>query len=110
MGDRIKYYFDEHVSKAVSEGLRRRGVDVLRAQEAGLLSASDQAHIEFASKEGRVLFTQDADFLRLHGAGYNHAGIVYAAQPTPVGHTVRSLMLIYDVLNPEDMVNHIEFL
>jgi len=110
VADPIRLYLDEHVPRAVAQGLRRRGVDVLRAQEAGLLSADDTSHLAFARREGRALFTQDADFLRLHDGGVPHAGIVYASQGTPVGHIVRGLMLIHDVLEPEDMTNHVEFL
>jgi hypothetical protein len=101
---------DEHVPKAVTEGLRRRGVDVLTAQGADMRSANDNEHLELAVREGRVVFTQDVDFLRLYAAGIAHRGIVYASQQTPVRHVVRGLMLIYDVLNPEEMVNHVEFL
>ncbi len=101
---------DEHVPRAVTEGLRRRGVDVLRAQEAGMLEAEDQQHLALALREGRVIFTQDADFLRLHAAGHPHAGIAYAPQGTPTGTIIRGLMLIHDVLSPEDMASHVEFL
>jgi hypothetical protein len=107
--ERIKFYMDEHVPRAVTEGLRRREVDVLAAQEAGMMEAADQEHLAFASEEGRVIFTQDVDFLRLHAAGRRHAGIVYAPQRTATGTIVRSLMLIHDVLSPEDMSNHVEF-
>jgi predicted nuclease of predicted toxin-antitoxin system len=106
---------DEHVPKAVTDGLRRRGVDVVTIQELGLQAVSDTQHLEQAAQEGRVVFTQDADFLRLHAAGVPHQGIVYAPQHTPVSLILRALilralMLIYDVLTPEDMVRHIEFL
>lgn len=110
MADRIKFYMDEHVAMVVTEGLRRRGVDVLRAQDAGMHSVPDDEHLELAAKEGRVVFTQDADFLRLHAVGTPHCGIVYAPQHTPVGTIVRGLMLIHDVLTPEDMRGHVEFL
>ena len=40
----------------------------------------------------------------------SHRGIVYAPQQTPVGHIIRGLMLIHDVLSPEEMHNHVEFL
>ncbi len=101
---------DEHVPTAVSQGLRHRGVDVLTTQEAGLLSVSDEGHLKFAAETGRVIFTQDADFLRLHAAGFSHQGIAYATQQTPISNIVRGLMLIFDLFSPEDMVNHIEFL
>jgi len=61
----IRYYADEHVSKAVLKGLRQRGIDVLGVFEAGLSGAPDETHLAFAAREGRVLFTQDADLLRL---------------------------------------------
>jgi predicted nuclease of predicted toxin-antitoxin system len=110
VAERVKFYTDEHVAKAVVAGLRRRGVDVLTAPDAGLHPADDNRHLALAVQQSRVIFTQDADFLRLHAAGVPHCGIVYAPQHTPVGHIVRSLMLIYDVLSPEDMLNHVEFL
>ena len=92
------------------QGLRLRGVDVLTVQEAGMLEADDEAHLALALEQGRVIFTQDADFLRLHAKGVNHAGVVYAHQQTPVGRIIRGLMLIYQVLEPEDMCNHVEFI
>jgi predicted nuclease of predicted toxin-antitoxin system len=39
VADRLKFYMDEHVPKAVTEGLRRRGVDVITVQELGLQAA-----------------------------------------------------------------------
>lgn len=106
----VKLYTDEHVAYAVVAGLRQRGVDVLTVVEANLLSASDEVHLERAFEEGRVVFTQDEDFLNLHAAGLNHAGIAYAPQGTPVGDIIRGLMLIYQVLDAEDMHGHVEFL
>lgn len=110
MAERIGYYLDEHVNPAVADGLRRRGVAVLTTGEAGLLSASDETQLARAIHEGFVIFTQDEDFLRLHASGAPHGGIVYAPQHTPVGHIVRGLMLIYDILEPNDLRNHAEFL
>jgi predicted nuclease of predicted toxin-antitoxin system len=110
VAERIAFYLDEHVPRAVTGGLRRRGVDALTAQEAGLQGANDEEHLAFALREGRVTFTQDADFLRLHAAGRSHPGIVYVPQQAPIGAIVRGLMLIYEVLSPEDMTGHVEFL
>lgn len=101
---------DEHVQRAVSEGLRRRGVDVLTAQAAGTLGTTDEEHLAFAARENRVIFTQDADFLKLHAEGRPHTGIVYARQRTAIGALVRGLMTVYDVLSQEEMVGHVEFI
>lgn len=107
---RISFYLDEHVGTAVVNGLRQRGVDVLTVAEAGLLGAPDEDHLARARSEGRVIFSQDTDFLRMHAAGAPHAGIVYARHGTRVGEIVRGLMLIHQVLGSEDITNQVEFL
>jgi len=110
MSEEIKFYTDEHVPKAIVKGLRRRGVDVLTTQEAGMMGASDEEHLVFAMTQGRVIITQDDDFLRLHAKGVKHGGIVYAHQQTSIADIIRGLMLIYQVLDSRDMQNHVEFL
>jgi len=75
-----------------------------------MVAASDEEHLAFALRQGRVVFTQDADFLRLHAAGSNHAGIAYVHQQTPVGDMIRGLVLIVEVLEPGDMLDHVEYL
>jgi predicted nuclease of predicted toxin-antitoxin system len=110
MGSKVKFYTDEHVGKAIIKGLRERGADVLTVPEAGLLGAADEEHLKRALAEGRVLFTQDEDYLRLHAAGAEHAGIVYAHQGTPIGEIIRGLMLVHQVLDAEEMRGHVEFL
>jgi uncharacterized protein with PIN domain len=110
MAGQVRYYTDEHVSKAVARGLRERGVDVLTVAEAGMLGASDEEHLARARSEDRVVFTQDVDFLRLASSGVRHAGIAYAPQQTPVGEVVRGLMLIYQVMDAAEMLDHVEYL
>lgn len=110
MSEKTRFYTDEHVGKAVIKGLRQRGVDVLTVPEAGLLGASDEEHLNLAREERRVIFTQDDDFLALAAAGLHHAGIVYAPQGTSIGQIIRGLMLIHQVLEPEEMEDHVEFL
>ena len=108
--NKIRLYMDEHIHPAVVAALRARGVDVLTAQEAGLLSTPDLRHLEFASQQRRVLYSLDADFTRLHAAGNRHAGIVFASRRTPIGQQIRSLLRIYQVLSQEDMADHLEFI
>ena len=107
---KVRFYTDEHVSKAVVIGLRQRGADVLTVSEAGLLGASDEEHLRKAGAEGRIISTQDIDFLRLAAAGIEHTGIVHTSQVTTAGGIIRGLMLIYQVLEAEEMEGHIEYL
>jgi len=79
--------------------------------DAGLISAGDIAHIEFAASTGRVLVTHDDDSLRLHSKGIGHAGIVYCQeQSISAGEILRRLILIHDLLSPEEMAGKVEFL
>ena len=74
---KIRFYLDEHVAKTVARGLRQRGVDVKTVAEVELLGASDEKHLEFVKSEGRVIFTQDDDFLKLVSLGLSHERVVF---------------------------------
>jgi Domain of unknown function (DUF5615) len=73
--------------------------------------APGMRHLAYCFAEGRVLFTQDEDFLRLHAAGFPHAGIAYCHQEArSVGEIIRGLQLIWEVYDPEEMTGRIEYL
>ena len=111
MSERIKFHLDENVSNAVAEGLRRRGIDVTTTPEQNLISASDEEQITFALEQHRVIFTQDDDFLKLHQANVSHAGITYCHQGSrSIGEIVRTLALIWEWVEPQDMMGKVEFL
>lgn len=107
----LRFHLDEHVPHAVAAGLRARRVDVTTTVDAKLLGADDDAHIEFARGEQRVVFTNDADFLRLASQGIKHSGIVYCP-PTDsrIGEVVRYLALMSDCLEPNDIADKVEYL
>ncbi len=107
----MKFYLDEHIPKGVVEGLRRRGVDVLTLQEADRSGDSDEKQLAFATREGRVLVTFDDDFLRLDASGIPHTGVVFSQTGRrTVGELIESLMLIANVIESNEMKNHIEFI
>lgn len=106
----VRYYLDEHVGSAVVHGLRRRGVDVTTVAEAGMRGRNDESQLAFALQAGRVTFTQDRDFLRLAASGIGHAGVVYAPQGAPLGTIIGGLLLIYNVLSAEEMMDSVEYL
>lgn len=111
MPDPIRFHLDEHMANAVARGLRQRGFDVTTAAEAGLLSAPDHEHLAFATDQRRVMVTHDDDYLQLHQSGIQHGGIAYCPPGSrTIGQILRALILIGEVLNPEDMRNHVEYL
>ena len=107
----IRFHLDEHISANIAAGLRRRNIDVTTAASAGLIGAADLTHLSFAASSGRVVVTQDDDFLRLHAQGMAHAGIAYCQQQSlSLGQMLRRLILIHDLLSPEEMAGRVEFL
>ena len=107
----IRFHLDENCHRAVAEGLNRRGVDVTTTPEAGLLNATDNEQLVFCEAQGRVLFTQDHDFLRLHASGIAHRGIVYSAKDTcSIGEIIQGLVLVWEIMEPDEIVNRVEFL
>ncbi|MGE4206881.1 MAG: DUF5615 family PIN-like protein [Vulcanimicrobiota bacterium] len=103
MPDQPRFYLDEMVDPAVAGGLRRRGIDVLTTGEAGRISATDIDQLEFARLQGRILFTQDEDFLAMAAGDREHAGIAYLHQQQfTVGRAVRGLLSLYEKLSPAE--------
>jgi predicted nuclease of predicted toxin-antitoxin system len=110
VGSELRFHLDECVGSAIAAGLRRRGIDVTTTPELGLQKAEDLSQLEIARKAGRVLVTQDTDFLRIHGQGIPHCGVVYYNVGTAVGVVIKGLVLIHGVLSAEEMEGNLEFL
>jgi Domain of unknown function (DUF5615) len=111
----LQLYMDVHVKAAITAGLRRRGIDVVTAQEDGGTRLEDAALLERATALQRVLFSQDNDLLAIararQTAGVFFAGLIYGHQlAATVGKYVLDLEVVCQVLNPEDMANRIEYL
>jgi hypothetical protein len=58
----IALYMDVHVPQAITEQLRRRGIDVLTAFDDGSQELSDDRLLVRVTQLNRVLFTQDIRF------------------------------------------------
>ncbi len=107
----IRFHLDEHVADAIAKALRQRGIDVTTTAEAGLLDAEDEEHLAFAFSEGRVVVTQDADFLRFDAEGQSHAGLAYFSQGSwTIGEVIGHLILIHDCMEENEMRGRVEYL
>lgn len=111
----IALYMDEHVRRAITAGLRLRGVDVLTVQEDGCAGTPDLILLDQATKLQRVMFSQDQDFLieanRRQTKGIAFAGVIYASQlSVSIGDCIRDLEIITQAANPEDLANSILYL
>ena len=111
----IALYMDEHVHRAITVGVRLRGVDVLTAQEDGRRNVPDNVLLDRATELQRVLFSQDEDLLaeatRRQRDGIRFAGVVYAHQlRVTIGICVHDLELIAKIAKPEELANRVEYL
>jgi len=61
----LRLYMDVHVKTAITAGMRRRGIDVLAAQEDEAVRLEDEALLNRATALQRVLFSQDDDLLAI---------------------------------------------
>jgi hypothetical protein len=107
----IRFHLDECCDPAIAAGLRRRGIHVTTSQEAGLLEAEDEQQAAYGLAENRVILTHDPDFLGLQAAGVQHAEIVFRVKDTlGLGETIKRLVLIWEIYEPEETRGRVEFL
>jgi len=111
----VALYMDVHVHRAITDGLRRRGVDVITAQEDGTDQLDDDELLDQSTELGRVLFTFDDDLLRearrRQSENVPFAGVIYAhLLRISIGPCIDDLELIARVAEREDLRNQVLFL
>ena len=84
----MKLYLDEDISPKVSEILRKKGVDAVSAHETGMLEASDDEQLAFATAQGRAMVTRNRDdFITLTVQFFNdlkpHCGLIIVPHTIP---------------------------
>ncbi len=107
------FYFDVHVPAPITNQLRRRGVDVITAQEDGTAEFTDAALLTRSTFLGRVLFTQDVRFKKLAQDWQCEmepfAGLLFGHQlHGSVGQYVRDLELIAKATELDEWIGRVE--
>ncbi len=111
MARTIRFHLDEHASAALAAGLRRYGIDDTTTPEAGLLRAPDPVQLAYATANGRVIVTHDDDYLALARTVPDHPGIAYCHQDKyTLGRLIEAIVLVWEVCEPDEMRNHLEYL
>ena len=111
----LPVYMDVHIPLVITEGLRRKGIDVLTSQEDGTAEMDDEALLDRAMLLGRLLFTQDQDFLRIasdrQGSGMPFLGILFAHQQgASLGRIIDDIELIASCGEWEEFSNRVTYL
>src|SRR6266496_4374767 len=103
----ISLYMDQHVPKAIKDGLRLRGVDCITALEDNAATMDDPDLLDRATALGRALVTSDKDFLveadKRQTMGAEFAGII-CTHPLRVSvrPCIDDLEVITKVRNPRN--------
>lgn len=109
--NKIRLYFDENMPEAVAIQLASQGIDVLTTQKAERCGSGDREQLRFASSAGRVICSQDKDFLELAKSDPAHCGIAFIGfKSREMGAMVKRLRDLHSNESPESMENRLVYL
>ena len=111
----LTLYMDHNVVRAVTEGCRLNGLDVLTALDDGWHQESDRSILERAGSLKRVVFTQDSDFLVLAAdhqvRGVPFTGVIFAKHGgISIRKVIEDLTLICHSLSADEIQNQLIWL
>lgn len=113
----VRFLIDEDVDPALVTALRTREprIDVLDVKEQGLRSLPDEALLQIAHEQGRVLVSHDRqtmtkDFYARMEAGRGSAGLVIILRRAKLGNVIDVLLLIWGASTAEECQNLVTYL
>lgn len=111
----VGFYMDHHIPRAITSGLRRKGVEVITAEEDGAKRFHDSDLLARATELKKVLFTFDDDLLTeaalCQRNNKKFAGLVYAhCQDISIGKCIRDLEIIAKAGESEDLEHFVIYL
>ena len=108
---------DEDFNNRILRGLLRRkpDLDILRVQDVGLIGKTDGEVLEWAAREGRVLFTHDVTTMRQYvderiAAGAPVPGVFEVSQQTPIAQAIEDILLLAECSLEGEWEGQIRFL
>ncbi|HSZ59970.1 MAG TPA: DUF5615 family PIN-like protein [Tepidisphaeraceae bacterium] len=111
----VGLFMDEHIPSLITKALRASGADVITVQEDGIARAPDPQVLDRAGVLGRVVTTNDHDFLveaaRRQKVGEHFAGVIFVElNKIGVRACVDDLELICFAGEPSDFANRVRYL
>ena len=113
----MSLYIDEDaMSRALVQGLRVRGIDVMTVLDCGMAGKRDPEQLALASSLGRAIYTYNVgDFCQLHteylAPGNGHAGIIVVnRQRYSIGEQLKGVLQLISQTTAEEMHNTLHFL
>ena len=113
----IRLLADENFNGDILRGLQRRvpAIDAPRVQDLSIRGADDEAVLEWAAAEERMVLTHDVSTLidfawKRVASGRSHSGVAAVSQQAPVGAVVADLMLLVECSADEEWADRILFI
>jgi predicted nuclease of predicted toxin-antitoxin system len=110
----VRLYLDRHIMARLATDLRGRGFDVLRTEEAGNDTATDDEQLAFSTAANRAILTFNTrDFANLHeqwrAASRPHTGIVVSRQlsSSEYGTLLNRMLRLLNEISAEEMASNL---
>ncbi len=113
---KVRFQADADSHQNIVRAVRRRvpAVDFQTAHEAGLHGLDDDAVLDKAAHEGRLLVSHDRRTMPLHVASCiasrTSAGVMLIVQALPIVQAVEDLILIWEASEAEEWSNRLDSL
>jgi hypothetical protein len=113
----LRILSDEDVPGDIVRGLRQRGpgLDIVRVQEAGLMSVPDPDVLEWAAQAGRQVVTRDRSTMTAPASdrvarGLPMSGLFVLPERMPIGQAIAELEMLVLATEPDEWRDQIIFL
>ncbi len=108
---------DENFNNDIVRGVLRRNprLDIVRIQDVGLSGAGDEAVLEWAAREGRILLTHDVSTLTRYAydrvnASLPMPGVLEVSRGVPVSTAIEDILLLAQLSLPGEWEGQIRYL
>jgi predicted nuclease of predicted toxin-antitoxin system len=113
----VRLLTDENFNGSILRGLVRRlpNLDIVRAQDVGLMNTNDPDILEWAANEGRILLTHDVATITMYAydrvnQGLPMIGVIEVISTAPIGRIINDLELFICCSQPEEYEGRILFI
>ena len=109
---KIKFYFDEHMPRAVQTAVIDHGYEVMMAVDVDMVGKDDDTdHLPYAAANQAVIFTRDSAFAGRAMQRADHAGLIcWTGRDDDFGGMIRALVQFADNHEAEDVVGRVFWL
>ena len=97
----LRLLVDEDFDNDILRGALRKlaTLDIVRAQDVGLMGAKDPAVLEWAAREGRVVLTHDVSTMTKFAyervaKGLGMPGVFALSQSVPIGIAIEEILML----------------